>query len=163
MLITITISKKKSFIFVKKSSAMFTTSHLHPMVVHFPIAIIMIGFLADLLGFLFRKEKCFPKMGYYLEIAGMLAAIAAFGTGYFFTSPMEGEAGDLRDKHELFATLTLVTIILATCFRILIVYLKKEEGYLKFISLGLFLLAVIFVSYTGFLGGYLVFNFMIGI
>ena len=102
-------------------------------------------------------------MGFYLEIIGMVAAIAAFGTGYFFTGSMEGEAGVLREKHELFATLTLVFIILATFFRILLVYLKKEDGQLQYVALCLFLLAFIFVGITGFLGGNLVYGYMIGL
>ena len=142
---------------------MFDTSHLHPMMVHFPIAIIMTGFLADLLSLFLTQEKCLSKMGFYLEIIGMLAAIAAFGTGHFFTSSMEGEAGLLKEKHELFATLTLVTIILATFFRILLVYLKKEDGQLKYLALCLFLLATIFVGMTGFLGGNLVYGYMVGL
>ena len=31
---------------------MFDTSHLHPMIVHFPIALITVGFIADVV-FLF--------------------------------------------------------------------------------------------------------------
>ena len=102
-------------------------------------------------------------MGLYLEIIGMLAAIAAFGTGYFFTGEMEGDAGLLREKHELFATLTLITIILATFFRLLLVYQKKEDSQLKYFALCLFLLAFIFVGITGYLGGNLVYGYMVGI
>jgi len=142
---------------------MFDTSHLHPMIVHFPIAIIIVGFLADLMSLFITQEKCLSKIGFYLEITGMLAAIAAFGTGYYFTSEMEGEAGILRQNHELFATLTLVSIILATFFRILLVYQKKEEGQLKYVALCLFLLAFIFVGITGYLGGNLVYGYMIGL
>ncbi len=142
---------------------MFDSSHLHPMVVHFPIAIIMVGFLADIASLLFRKEKCLSTMGFYLEVLGMLAAIVAFGSGYFFTSPMDGEAGALRDRHELFATFTLVTIIIATFFRILLVYLKKENTQLKYVAMGIFFLSFIFVSITGYLGGILVLEYLIGI
>jgi uncharacterized membrane protein len=150
-------------IFVKKITDMFDMNHLHPMTVHFPIAIIFIGFLIDLASLFVTRERCLSKMGLYLEVIGMLAAIAAFGTGYYLTSPMEGEAGLLREKHELFATLTLVSIILATLFRLLLVYQKKEETYLKYAAMGLFLCAFIFVQITGFLGGTLVFNYMIGL
>ena len=139
---------------------MFDSSHLHPMVVHFPIAIIMVGFLADLASLLFKKEKCLSTMGFYLEVLGVLAAIVAFGTGYFLTGEVPEEAGPLREQHELFATLTLVTIILAAFFRILIVYLKKEETNLKYVAMGIFFFAFVFVGITGFLGGLLVINYM---
>jgi uncharacterized membrane protein len=142
---------------------MFDTSHFHPMIVHFPIAIIVIGFLFDLFSLFITKEKCLSKMGLYLEVMGMFAAIAAFGTGYYLTSPMEGEAGVLREQHQLFATLTLVSIILATFFRLLLVYQKKEETYLKYAAMSLFLCAFVFVMITGYLGGNLVYGFMVGL
>lgn len=34
---------------------MFETSHLHPMLVHFPIALVAIGFLADLASIFIKK------------------------------------------------------------------------------------------------------------
>jgi uncharacterized membrane protein len=142
---------------------MIDSSHFHPMAVHFPIALIMVGFVIDLISLSRKHDPCLPKVGYYLMILGMAGALAAWGTGYYFTAPMAGEAGLARDNHELFATLTLVTIILATLFRILITYLKKETTYLRWIVLGMFFLAFLLVIYTGFLGGRLVREFMMGI
>ncbi len=142
---------------------LFDISHIHPSVTHFPVAIILVGFLADFISLFFTKEKCLWKMGYWLAILGMVAAMAAWGTGYFLTNPLEGEAGELRATHKLFATLTLITIIVATSFRSIIVYLKKEETNLKWASFGLYFLSAVFVGYTGFLGGALVLNFMIGL
>jgi uncharacterized membrane protein len=141
---------------------MISTTHLHPMIVHFPIAIIIVGFIADVSSLIFKKEKCLSTMGLYLEIIGLLAVIAAYGTGYFFTSPLEGEAGMMRERHETFALFTLIAIILATSFRVYITYKKKEETNLKYISLGIFFLAFIFVSITGYLGGSLVMEYLIG-
>ncbi|MEI6455053.1 MAG: DUF2231 domain-containing protein [bacterium] len=139
---------------------MLSPEHFHPMLVHFPIALIIVGFLADLFSLFIKKEPCLSKIGYYLEILGMLAALAAWGTGYFLTSPLEGEAGLLREKHELFATLTLVTIVIATIARIILVYIGNENTNYKYIPLALFFLAFIFVSYTGFLGGSLVIEYL---
>jgi len=130
------------------------------MVVHFPIALIIVGFLADLFSLFIKKEPCLSKIGYYLEILGMLAALVAWGTGYFFTATLEGEAGLLRDKRELFATLTLITIIVATIARIVLVYIGTENTIYKYIPLALFFLAFIFVSITGYLGGTLVIEYL---
>ncbi|MBI4763217.1 MAG: DUF2231 domain-containing protein [Deltaproteobacteria bacterium] len=141
---------------------MINTSHLHPMIVHFPIAVIMIGFLADLLSMFLSKGKSLSKMGFYLQIVGMLAAIAAFVTGYLGILQKGDEAEMLRESHELFATFTLISIILATFFRILLVYHKKEESPLKYIALSLFFFAFIFVVITGYLGGTLVYSYMVG-
>jgi uncharacterized membrane protein len=142
---------------------MLNSSHLHPMLVHFPIAIIAVGFLFDLLSMIVKNNSWMPKAAYWLEVIGMISTVLAFGTGYYLTSPMEGEAGLMRDKHELFATITLVSIILATLFRIVAAYLNKETSGVKYISLGLFFISFIFVSITGFLGGTLVIEYMIGL
>jgi uncharacterized membrane protein len=142
---------------------MIPTSHFHPMLVHFPIAIITVGFLFDLLSFVFKKELWLPKAGYWLEIIGMASAIFAFGSGYFFTSSMEGEAGIMREKHQFYATVTLVSIIVATLFRIVVVYTGKETTNMRYLSLGLLFISFIFVSITGYLGGSLVIDYMIGL
>lgn len=133
------------------------------MMVHFPIAIIIVGFLVDIISLLFSKDKCLPKMGYYLEIIGMVVAITAWGSGYFFTSPMEGEAGLLRDTHKDWATVTLISIIFATLFRLIITYQKREGTWRKWVALVLYLVAFASVIVTGFLGGRLVQDFMIGL
>lgn len=142
---------------------MIPSSHFHPMLVHFPIAIITVGFLFDLLSLVFKKELWLPKAGYWLEIIGMAGAIFAFGSGYFFTSPMEGEAGIMRERHEFYATVTLISIIVATLFRIVVAYLDKETTNMKYLSLGLFFIAFVFVSITGYFGGSLVIDYMIGL
>jgi uncharacterized membrane protein len=137
---------------------MFDISHLHPMVVHFPIAIIMVGFLADLASLVFKKERCLSTMGMYLELLGALAAIIAFGTGHFLTGDTIEGAGHNGEMHELFATMTLVTIILAAFFRILIVYLKKDETKMKYVAMVIFFFAFVFVGITGYFGGMVVYG-----
>jgi uncharacterized membrane protein len=137
---------------------MFDISHLHPMVVHFPIAIIMVGFLADFSSLIFRKEKCLTTMGFYLELLGTLAAMVAFGTGHFLTGDTIDGAGHNGEMHELFATLTLVSILVAVFFRILIVYLKKDETRLKYVAMAIFFLAFLFVAITGYFGGMVVYG-----
>jgi len=97
-------------------------------------------------------------MGLYLEMLGVLAAILAFSTGYFLTGDVLDGAGHLGKQHELFAVLTLVTIILAAFFRFSIVYLKKENTFLKYLAMGFFFLAVVFIGITGFYGGMIVFG-----
>jgi uncharacterized membrane protein len=137
---------------------MFDILHPHPMVVHFPIALILVGFLADITSLVFKKEKCLSRMGFYLEILGALGAVVAFGTGHFLTGDTIEGAGHIGEMHELFATLTLVSILLAVFFRILIIYLKKEETRLKYFAMGIFFLAFVFVSITGYFGGMVVYG-----
>ena len=142
---------------------MFTTSHLHPMLVHFPIALVMVGFLAELAFLFFKKEVSLSKMGYYLLIVGTLAALAAWLTGNFFTAEMDGAAGKMRDTHELFATITLVLLLATSVLRTTLLILKNQNSALKVLSFLLYALAAISVSITGYLGGSLVYNYMLGL
>jgi uncharacterized membrane protein len=139
---------------------MFEITYIHRIIIHFPIAIILVGFLVDVVSLLIRKDKCLPKMGLYLEVLGVLGALAAFITGHLFTGDVIENVGKDGQMHELFATLTLITIVIATFVRLLVLYLKKQESWLKYLAMGLFLLAAAFVSVTGHFGGMIVVNNM---
>lgn len=140
------------------------TSHFHPMIVHFPIALLMVGFIADIFSLFFsKKESCLSKTGFYLMILGTLGAVAGFLTGEFFTSEMAGKAGELKEEHELFAKITMYLMIAASVLRIYAVIKGKEKGAMKWIIFVLFAIVTASVGYTVFLGGSLVFDHMIGI
>jgi uncharacterized membrane protein len=139
---------------------MFSASHLHPMLVHFPIALIVFGFLADISSFFFKKEVCLSKFGFYLLIFGTLASLSALLTGVLFTSEMSGAAGEVKGTHELFAWITVGILIALSVFRTFLKVKDKEETELKWIAFALYGLAAISVSITGFYGGTLVYNYM---
>ena len=133
------------------------------MLVHFPVALITVGFLFDLFAFFRKEQPCLSKTGYWLSLAGAGGAIVAYLTGYFLTSQMEGEAGMMREKHEQFATATVIIVIVGAFYRILSSYRKNDSASNTYITLALSLLACIFVSVTGYLGGSLVIDYMIGL
>jgi uncharacterized membrane protein len=139
---------------------MFTLSHFHPMLVHFPIALIMVGFLAELGSLYFRKEACLSFAGFWLLILGTLAALAAYLTGEFFTGEMTGTAGGIKSTHELFANITLWTMLINAVFRIYLKLKDKETTNLKWLAFAIYAVSAISVTITGFYGGTLVFNYM---
>jgi uncharacterized membrane protein len=140
---------------------MFNTAHLHPMVVHFPIALIAAGFLAEVVSLFFRSEKCLSKTGFYLLVLGALAAIVAWSTGQVFTTePTQGEIVNVFAKHETGALITMILVVSGAAFRIWLMLKKREETQLKWIAFGLYFLAFAAVTFTGFLGGTMVYNFM---
>jgi len=143
---------------------MFDISHFHPMIVHFPVALIITGFFAEVMSLFFnKKEPCLSKLGFYLMILGTLAAVAGYLTGEFFTNEMSGAAGELKEKHELFAKITMFVMIAASLIRIFLMWKKKEKGQMKWVVFALYFIATGTVGYAGFLGGSLVYNFLIGI
>ena len=139
---------------------MISITHLHPMLVHFPIALILWGFIADVASILFKKEVCLSKLGFYLLIFGTLTSFLALLTGVLFTSEMSGAAGAVKETHELFAWITVATTAIALAFRIFIKTKNKEHTQLKWVAFILYGLATISVSITGFWGGTLVYSYM---
>jgi len=144
---------------------MINTSHLHPMIVHFPVALITVGFLAEVVSLFFKKEKCLSRTGFYLLILGALAAVAAWSTGHLFTNePSQGAIVEIFEKHETGALITMVLMIIGAAFRIFLVVTKKEEEkILKWIAFGIYLLAFAAVTFTGLMGGTMVYDFMMAL
>ncbi len=139
---------------------MFPISHLHPMLVHFPIALVVIGFIAELIYLFVKKEICLTKTGYYLLIIGTLAALAAWLSGELFTSDMQGVAEQVRETHETFAIITLILLLITASIRTFIVIKKVDNKTLTGIAFILYALAALSVSLTGFFGGNLVYTYM---
>ncbi len=134
------------------------------MIVHFPIALIMIGFLADVIYLFFKKEKSLSKTGFYLMVLGALSALAAWATGHLFTAePASGAILDVFEKHETGALVTMVLMIIGASLRIYLVIKKKEETSLKWIVFGFYLLAFSSVTFTGLMGGTMVYNYMMAL
>jgi uncharacterized membrane protein len=142
---------------------MFDTSHIHPMLVHFPIALVVFGFIADVASLYFKKEAFLSKMGTYLLIVGTLSALATWLSGVLFTAEMSGSAGQVKETHELFAFITIIILVITATLRLYLLIGKKDNSNLKWVAFILYGLATISVSLTGFFGGTLVYSYMIPI
>jgi uncharacterized membrane protein len=139
-------------------------THLHPMIVHFPIALLIVGFLSDIVGLL-TKRDFFTQAGFYLFTLGALGVIAAFITGSQAGDGIveEGALKQALETHEGAAELTIWVVSSAAVFRIALFLLKKYSGVLKMVSLALGLLAVMAIARTGYYGGELVYKHAAGV
>ena len=142
---------------------MISTTHFHPMLVHFPIALVVFGFIAEIAALYFKKEIYLSRMGFILLIFGTLSALAAWLTGTLFTSEMEGAAGAIMETHEMFAWITLGTLLAASLLRIVLQTKKSGSTGIKSVAFILYGLAAVSVSITGFYGGTLVYNYMMAL
>ncbi len=143
---------------------MFDTTHLHPMIVHFPIALLIVGFLSDLIGAFFKKEF-FSKAGFYLLILGTAGVIAAYFSGNIAGDGVS-EAGALKqalENHEEAAELSLWLMVIVSVVRIGIVVFKKYTGIFKWAAIVLFLVGILSIARTGYYGGELVFKHAAGV
>jgi len=137
---------------------------LHPMIVHFPIALLITGFLSDIVG-LATKREFFSQAGFLMLVLGALGLVAAYISGEQAGDGIT-EAGALKqalETHEGSATLTLWAVIIAAAFRISLVFFKKYKGALKMVSLTLVFLSVLALARTGYYGGELVYKHAAGV
>lgn len=143
---------------------MIDTTHLHPMIVHFPIALLIVGFLFDI-GGLFIKRESFTTTGFYLLILGSAGVIAAFISGNIAGGSVseEGMLGNALEQHEEAAELTIWLVSIAAVIRIILVLINRYSGYLKAGMLVLYFISIFAIGRTGYYGGKLVYENAAGV
>jgi uncharacterized membrane protein len=143
---------------------MLDFSHLHPMIVHFPIALLLVAFLSDLAGIIFKRDF-FTKAGLFMMLLGTAGLIAAYLSGDFASEGLT-EAGPLKmaiERHEDAAELTLWIMIATVAIRLGLIAFRRYAGAWRWIPLAIFLVGVLSVARTGYYGGELVFKHAAGV
>ena len=137
--------------------------NIHPYFVHFPIAILSVGLLWDLLGILLNKES-FKNAGWWAQVFGVIAIIITVTTGLIAANAVaHSEAA-----HEIMETHETIGLIVAGVFILLLIwrsFLKTSLPLKKFyqtIYLAIGILAVVTMLYGAHLGGKLVYEFGVG-
>lgn len=142
---------------------MISATHLHAMVIHFPVALLLAGFLFEIIA-LFYKKELFSQFAFFLLVLGTLGAIVAYLSG---SSAGEGiEEGPLKKPvslHETAATITLVLAIVLSVLRALVIYFKFNRPWVKWAGIVLFAVLAGSVARTGYLGGQLVYSHGAGV
>lgn len=142
---------------------------LHPLIVHFPIALLITGFAFATIELVLKKEcKCkfgftiepfsIQKTAYYLLILGSLSAVVAILSGFIFTSDMEGVLGELRCKHLTIAIITASLSILSAISYTFYVF-RNHSKKARIIGYVLYLLCAVLIATTGYFGGEIVYMF----
>ena len=140
---------------------MIALEHIHPMVVHFPIALIIGGYVAEITHLFFRKEPVLKVFHFWLLAAGSVSAFAAYFSGAFLTSAVPPEATVVFSRHELFAELTVFTTLVNTALMLYLKLEKKDETKLKWLTFVLNSITVILLFITGHNGGVLVYEYLL--
>lgn len=139
--------------------------HLHPIFVHFPIALLVAGFVCELIG-IFTGKDFFRKAGLYLLITGAVTFITAYYSGDFASEKLGGDEGPFHqiiNVHEEAATLTLWLVLGTAALRLLSLKIKKQGKVLLYASIALYLVAIGSMINTGYTGGQLVYKHAIGV
>jgi len=142
---------------------MISATHLHAMIIHFPIALLMAGFFSEIIA-LFSKKEFFRQAAFYLLILGALGAAAAYLTGSYAGEGIEeGPLKKPMELHEQAATITLWLAIVTALFRAAVFYFKYDRSWVKWVGVILFTALAGSVSRTGYLGGQLVYSHGAGV
>ncbi|WP_028375423.1 DUF2231 domain-containing protein [Leeuwenhoekiella sp. MAR_2009_132] len=142
---------------------MITAPHLHALVIHFPIALLCVGFLSDLIT-VFSRNEFFKKSSLYLLLLGSLGAIVAYISGSYAGDGMtDGILQAPLELHEESATIMLWLAIITALIRVAMHFFNYQKLWAQWASFFLFAILVGFVARTGYLGGQLVFKHGAGI
>jgi uncharacterized membrane protein len=136
--------------------------NIHPLVIHFPIALILVMVACDLIGVLGGK-KSFISAANIVSVFASLGAIVAVITGTLASDTVwhPEAAHEIMETHETVGFIVLGIIIVLTIFRLAIG--KKIYGSLGWVALIVGLVGAGFVSYGGYLGGDMVFDHGAGV
>ncbi|MDO5510896.1 MAG: DUF2231 domain-containing protein [Weeksellaceae bacterium] len=142
---------------------MFTPTHLHAMIVHFPIALLIFGFFTEVIHFIWKK-KFFADAAFFLLLFGSLGSLAAYISGNLAGEGME--EGSLEAAIETHEQAAMITVILAVVTLVVYIYSYWKKAFprnVRIIGLVFFAATVITVARTGYLGGQLVYKHAAGV
>ena len=137
------------------------TAHIHPIVVHFPIVMIIVGLCYDLVAVV-RNQSIKPTRGVWIWFVAALGAAMAVATG-----PDQDARGNttLLEFHSNFADATMWTVFIIVAWRLWMIFrgvhLLKRKPLVLYIVL--ILLSGILVLTTGYFGGEMVYDQGIGV
>lgn len=137
---------------------MFDTAHIHPMLVHFPIALTLLGVLLAAFK-LFKPSKFHSPCGEVILYFATFSAILTVIAGNNFTPNFTNEVlAHAKNIHSTFGGITLTLLCIASAGYLARYIFKKYARLSEKLGWVFYLLAAISVSITGFLGGVLVYN-----
>ena len=134
--------------------------HLHPMIVHFPIALFVCALIFEILSLAFKKES-FHHTAINLFVFAVLAAPFGVLTGLEEAEEHHLVSHPVLNLHKVFAFSTMIFSALSLLF----LWFLKKKNSLSFrpIFLVCLIVTVSFVSIAAYNGGRLVYDYGIGI
>jgi uncharacterized membrane protein len=142
---------------------MISSTHLHAIVIHFPIALLIIGFLTELVS-LFLMKPFFKLMAFYLLLLGTFGIVVSYLSGDAAGEGMEGGSlGRAIELHEEAATIALWLTITTAVLYLLVFIFKYNRKWVRVVSILLFACVVGAIARTGYLGGQLVYKHGAGV
>lgn len=136
----------------------------HPLLVHFPIALLIAALLFDAITWVWKRES-FTEAGFGIQVLAVLGAVVAVLSGNQAEEAVEHLPGihEVLELHERLGQVLLWAGLAVIALRIFMRWRRWEgrgaKGVLVVLSLGL----AVLVGVTGFYGGRLVYEFGAGV
>ena len=95
---------------------------MHPMVVHFPIALIIIAFLVDIVALFFGRISMLSRMATILYVLGALGALGGVISGEYAaeTVAVSGQASSILADHEDIGEIAMKYFLVYAALRIVL-------------------------------------------
>lgn len=132
-------------------AAMEDFSNLHPLVVHFPIVLLLLAVVAQIASF-FLWKKQFNWATLLLLLGGFLGAYVASTFVHPHTTGLSAAAEQVLEKHDLFAEYTMWLSGIGLLLKAVSLFLFKDKVWLEIIIALLLAGAAFSVSKAGHYG-----------
>lgn len=138
--------------------------NLHPLIVHFPIALFCTFFLLELVSVLRRSDRIYHAASWTLFV-GIVSAILAviLGRQAAQTVPHAGIVHSIIDQHESYAITAIIIALVLAAWRVLAKEHLMTLSLPRFLHITLAVGMVLMIFLTADLGGLMVYKFGVGI
>jgi uncharacterized membrane protein len=135
--------------------------NLHPLVVHFPIVLLLVAFLTQLASFFFmrREMSLFTTILYFLGFAGAFLAAKVF---HAHADNLSDAQYEIFETHEKLAYITMWGSLGVLVLKIISHFILKRKLYAELLVLLLMAVTAVTVSMAGHLGSQMVYIEKIG-
>jgi uncharacterized membrane protein len=135
--------------------------NFHPLVVHFPIVMLMMAFVFQIISFFYFKKE-FGRTTLILLALGVITAWLSMHSFHADTGLLKGKAAVIFAAHERMASYTWWFALVALLTKIASDFLLLRKWWIESASAVLLGGAAVFVAITGHLGAQLVYTQGIG-
>jgi uncharacterized membrane protein len=149
---------------------MISIALIHPMLVHFPIVLLIIAFAMDITVLLTKRDlanrKCLPMIALSALVVGTLSAglAAIFGDIALDKALSLGFPSGPLETHETLALITITVFSFLCLLRLIAVWRKYPmRDFPGWISLLPEMAGIVLLIFTAYFGGELVYHFGVNV
>ncbi len=135
--------------------------NLHPLLVHFPIALLLLALLAQCMVLFIKDNRIFKWISFFFIATGCLSAYIAMQNGTHLSGDADEKAFTIFETHYLFARITLWCSLIISVVRFVVIKWYPKRC-MEYVLLCLFAITAITVTVTAHHGAQMVYIYGIG-